>query len=346
MSKYTTEVRYICQQYIPDDSSNYLSVNSIIEKSLPKIFDFHFPIFDENYRSVLETKILKHYYTREIAFESVGLWKLKLDTKLNEIMPYFNKLYESELLSFNPLFDVDYNTTHKLNRNENSSGNGSAVNETNRTNDTTSSGKVDSNETGKVVGNSTVDVETNVETNLTENSESENSSNTDNSTSLQSETKSATTNTEMYSDTPQGSIENLETGKYLTNAKKQLGSDTTTNTSTTSGSVKTNGSNTTSKNSDSNTDTNSTTTSNNTTNTTNTESETNSNTSNTKETNNTNSNYTDSKTITSTDDYIEHVTGKTGGMTYSKMIMEFRDTFLNIDLLVIKELEPLFFQLW
>ena len=58
-----------------------------------------FPIFDENYRSVLETKILRHYYTREIGFETVGLWKHYLKTKLNEIMPKYNKLYEASIVS-------------------------------------------------------------------------------------------------------------------------------------------------------------------------------------------------------------------------------------------------------
>ena len=97
MSNYTTEVRYICEAKAGlTESAGQNSVNEIIAASLSSIFNFNFPIFDEQYRSVLETKILKHYYTREIAFESVGLWQLKLDTKLNEIMPYYNQLYESE----------------------------------------------------------------------------------------------------------------------------------------------------------------------------------------------------------------------------------------------------------
>lgn len=78
------------------------------------MFDFQFPIFDESYRSVIETKILRHYYTREIGLETVGLWKLKLNTKLNEIMPYYNKLYKSELIEFNPLYDVELTRERKV----------------------------------------------------------------------------------------------------------------------------------------------------------------------------------------------------------------------------------------
>lgn len=114
MSKYTTEVRYICENYAGlSESEGGNDVESIVEKSRSKVFDFDFPIFDESYRSVLERKILKHFYTREIGEETVGLWKLRLNVKLNEIMPYYNQLYKSELLEFNPLY------THNLERSYN-----------------------------------------------------------------------------------------------------------------------------------------------------------------------------------------------------------------------------------
>lgn len=114
MSKYTTEVRFICETLAGyDESQGYSKVEDIIADARPKIFDFDFPIFDESYRNVLETKIIKHYYTREIGLETYSLWKLKLDTKLNEIMPYYNRLYNSELLEFNPLYTKDYTRTTK-----------------------------------------------------------------------------------------------------------------------------------------------------------------------------------------------------------------------------------------
>lgn len=127
MSKYTTEVRYICETEAGlDESKGYNDVNEIISLARPKIFNFSYPIYDENYRSVLETKILKHFYTREIGLETVGLWKLKLDTKMNEIMPYYNQLYKSALLEFNPLWTDDYNTQH----NKSTDGTQVNVNET------------------------------------------------------------------------------------------------------------------------------------------------------------------------------------------------------------------------
>ena len=115
MSHYTTEVRFICEQYAGEfTSSDYSTVESVIENSRKKIFDFDFPIYDESYRSVLETKILKRYYTREIGFETVALWKFWLNKRLNEIMPYYNQLYESQLLEIDPL--LSFRETEQLER--------------------------------------------------------------------------------------------------------------------------------------------------------------------------------------------------------------------------------------
>ena len=120
MAKYTTEVRNICENYANlKESKGYNSIQSILNNSWDKVFDFDFPIFDENYREPLCKKILKHFYTKEIGEETVGLWKLRLDDRMNEIMPYYNKLYESELISIEPL--VNY----RVRNNGNSSKTGS-----------------------------------------------------------------------------------------------------------------------------------------------------------------------------------------------------------------------------
>lgn len=124
MSKYTTEVRFICETVSGlTESNGFDNVENILTASAPKIFDFPFPIFDEEYRLPLERKILRHYYTREICEETVGLWKLRISARLNEIMPYYNKLYESELLKFNPLYDTDLYTKNDGTTEGNRSGN-------------------------------------------------------------------------------------------------------------------------------------------------------------------------------------------------------------------------------
>ena len=111
MSKYTTELRFICEQLAgKTESVGYTDTADVIADARTKIFNFSYPVFDEAYKPTLETKILRHFYTREIGMETYGLWKLHLEARMNEIMPYYNKLYESELIEFNPLYDTDINT--------------------------------------------------------------------------------------------------------------------------------------------------------------------------------------------------------------------------------------------
>ena len=254
MSKYTTEVRYICESYAGlNASEGYDKVDEIVEASRSKIFG-NYPIFDENYRSVLENKILIHYYTREISEETVGLWKIRLNNIMNEIMPYFNKLYESELIQFNPMFDIDLTRDYQ------------------KKND----GTTDS------TGNQSSTYEGNGET--------ENSGTT----------VTSSTGWNMFSDTPQGGLNGLVDQNYMSNATKVTSDETVTNENTQT----TQDSSTTESSSEYNT------------------------------------------TINGLEDYIEHIKGVHGGMSYSKRLKEFRDTFLNIDMQIIDNLKNLFFYLW
>lgn len=113
MSKYTTEVRFICEQKSGlSKSVGANDVDGIIAKCWDKVFTSKVSFFDEAYRKVLCSKILKHYYLREIGCETVGIWLLWMNERLEMIMPYYNKLYESELIKFNPMYDVDLTRSH------------------------------------------------------------------------------------------------------------------------------------------------------------------------------------------------------------------------------------------
>lgn len=88
MSRYTIELRYLIE-------GNYnLGLKD-------------YPIFDESYREQLNNKIIQHYYFREIGFETEALFKNRLNQKMNEIMPYYNQMYESSKLKIDPLSTID-----------------------------------------------------------------------------------------------------------------------------------------------------------------------------------------------------------------------------------------------
>lgn len=61
-----------------------------------------YPIFDEQYRTGLNTKILEHFYNREIGYESIDLFVFAMRRKMNEIMPLHNQLYLSARKDFDP----------------------------------------------------------------------------------------------------------------------------------------------------------------------------------------------------------------------------------------------------
>ena len=52
------------------------------------------------------------------------------------------------------------------------------------------------------------------------------------------------------------------------------------------------------------------------------------------------------KNSNSLDDYLEHVKGKQSSASYASLLKEYRETFLNIDLQVINDLNTLFMLLW
>lgn len=131
MSKYTTQVRFICETCAKlTESNGFNNVEDILDKSWNKIFS-DFPIFDEHYRPELCKKILRHYYTREICCETVGRWKLFLSDKMKNIMPYYNQLYQSELLKIQPLVSVNRTVTHKGSKSETKTTNRNGTNTTN-----------------------------------------------------------------------------------------------------------------------------------------------------------------------------------------------------------------------
>lgn len=321
MSKYTTEVRYICEYYAGyNKSQDYDKINEIVKASHSKVIG-DYPIFDENYREVLDTKILKHYYTREICEETVGLWKLRLNNRMNEIMPFYNKLYDSELLKFNPLYDTDLHTSRD--RNEDTEG---VLNS--RTNEERSGTVESEKEDVSTRNGQSVSSGSNNEYSTGENE-------THSGTNADSDNKSVKDHTDKYSDTPQGGLDGFEEisdNLYLTNAR--IIGETETDKSRSNQQTDAHGKSNIST---------SGTTRDNTTTTDN--GKLNSSGKDVSESSASGA-RTDENKVSSVEAYMEHVFGKRGGHSYSALLKEFRETFLNIDKMIIEELGDLFFGLW
>lgn len=197
MAKFTVELGVIIKSGFPLDLQSY-------------------PIFDESYREGLNNKIIRHYWFREIGFETAALFRDRLAMTMAEIMPYYNQLYKSQLISVDPMI------THRL------------IRELGRTENNTGSSNVSAD--GKTV----------------------------------------------YSDTPQGllSIGDIEDELYASNASIA----------------------------NSNTD----------------------------------SSASENRSANESETYF----GNTSGKSESELLIQYRKTFLNIDMEVIKELEPLFMGIW
>lgn len=207
MSTYTTEVRYICESLAGYDSSQgFTKIDEILDKAVPSVFDFDWPVFNEDYRVPLEKKILRYFYTREIGCETYGLWKLMLQNRLCEIMPYYNQLYKSELLmaGIDPLTDVNY--TKSGNRKDEGA---------------------DTRTTEREGTDNTESQATSTDTRSGENSGRDSTSVYGNQTHIR-----------KYSDTPQGTLNGVENATYLTEAEFNTDSDDTNTTITTSGTEK------------------------------------------------------------------------------------------------------------
>lgn len=95
MSKYTTQLRWIVEQTgsglpVPDGQHFANAVYKYIGLD-------EYPIFDETYRKGLNDKIIEHFYFREIGFETAAQFAFYLRRTMNEIMPKYNKMYQAQL---------------------------------------------------------------------------------------------------------------------------------------------------------------------------------------------------------------------------------------------------------
>jgi hypothetical protein len=66
-----------------------------------------YPIYDELNRPILNDLIVNHYYNQEIGMETIQLFQFAIMRRMMEIMPFYNQMYASVALKYNPLITVD-----------------------------------------------------------------------------------------------------------------------------------------------------------------------------------------------------------------------------------------------
>lgn len=122
---YSSELR----TYIESFSKWGTSLNNAIEAGRPHLFDFEYQFFNNDIgeKTRFETIFIKNFYTREIEFESISLFKLELELLFNLRMPGWTKLYQSTVIDYDMLNDTkatvtrvredttEANTTQQLN---------------------------------------------------------------------------------------------------------------------------------------------------------------------------------------------------------------------------------------
>ena len=99
MSIYTTQLRWIVERLQHEHHSDPNDFTDCYEYL--GLSDY--PIFDETYRQTLNDKIIRHFYFREIGFETAAQFAFYVRNRMHEQMPYYNQLYLSVNLITDPI---------------------------------------------------------------------------------------------------------------------------------------------------------------------------------------------------------------------------------------------------
>lgn len=70
-------------------------IKNLASSTRSTVFDFDYPLSSHIEKSDFEIKILNHFIRRRIGFETFTAFQIGLCDKLNEIMPKYNKLFDS-----------------------------------------------------------------------------------------------------------------------------------------------------------------------------------------------------------------------------------------------------------
>ena len=205
----------ILESIVNFDNEEPVKIKDLAKTGRSVIFNFTYPLTENEDKEKFECMILNHFLMRRIGYETVTAFRIALDVKLNEIMPFYNKMFD--MLDGWDLFndgevttrlqsDVRNITDSNTNTTEQTtSGSDSINNITNTTSDrrnsVTPQNELSDIRDGKYISNYDYD------TNNDSSSTSSTSSNTSNSTNTSSGTSNNTGNlSETITRTPSDKI--------------------------------------------------------------------------------------------------------------------------------------------
>lgn len=323
MSKYTTQLRWIIENAEANGIDKYKAVG----------LD-SYPIFDEIHRKTLSDKIINHYYFREIGVETVELFRFMMQRQMNEIMPYYNQLYKSELLITDPLNSRDLWITEDNKRAFVEDFNRGFNEDSNKSLDDKASKNID-----ETIGKTTKDDYTK---DGKEDYTKDNINHTISSNDGTSHTTATDSNSNVYSNTPMNLLADGMTNNAVRNLQYATEVTFDDNNSVTDGKTTDKSQSDVTANEDLDKTTKETFDRDMTENTTRNFDE--SDTRNATEKYGHSSNEDTLKNFDETTNKVRHEAGYTEAQ--ADILMRYRKTLLNIDMMVIDELNDLFMGVW
>lgn len=209
-----------------------VELGNLLDRTDFELFDFDYTFNDLAFKAELEQAVIDFYYDYEIGQETPDMFKRKFKARWKRIITYYNDLYNTTLLTYNPL--TNYSIDEALDQ----------LSTINNTQDNTSNTTTD----GTITADST---RTDDLTNTNESTRTDNTTQDTDSNEMVSDypqqpiaggdylngerdTTSSTTNT--------GTVDNTGTNTQ-TGTVKDSGSSTSGNVEDTTGNVTTNGTN-------------------------------------------------------------------------------------------------------
>lgn len=127
MSKYTTQIRFICEIYGRKVVESWFKDYNLEDYLTPEEIGV-IELRGTWNKDKLAEKIVDHYFMREIGFDTPALFKHYVKVTMQEIMESKLPLIYSASIKYDPMVNVDFTETYEQEHQDNDKSNGSSTN--------------------------------------------------------------------------------------------------------------------------------------------------------------------------------------------------------------------------